>query len=57
MTEPTESETLLLSELALPAIAMRADANPRGDIFGGSLLSQMDLAGSTVAIRRAKFCR
>ena len=33
---------------------MPADANPRGDIFGGWLLSQMDLAGSTVAIRRAK---
>lgn len=41
-------------EPALRAIAMPADANPRGDIFGGWLLSQMDLAGSTVAIRRAK---
>ena len=35
-------------------IAMPADANPAGDIFGGWLLSQMDLAGSTVATRRAK---
>ncbi len=26
-------------------IAMPADANPNGDIFGGWLLSQMDLAG------------
>jgi acyl-CoA thioesterase YciA len=33
---------------------MPADANPSGDIFGGWLLSQMDLAGSTVATRRAK---
>jgi acyl-CoA thioesterase YciA len=33
---------------------MPADANPAGDIFGGWLLSQMDLAGSTVATRRAK---
>jgi len=40
-------------ELALRAIAMPADANPHGDIFGGWLLSQMDLAGSTVATRRA----
>ena len=40
-------------ELALRAIAMPADANPAGDIFGGWLLSQMDLAGSTVATRRA----
>jgi acyl-CoA thioesterase YciA len=41
-------------EPALRAIAMPADANPHGDIFGGWLLSQMDLAGSTVATRRAK---
>ena len=54
MTEATEGETLPDSEPALRAIAMPADANPRGDIFGGWLLSQMDLAGSTIAIRRAK---
>src|SRR6202163_1470609 len=42
------------SEPALRAIAMPADANPAGDIFGGWLLAQMDLAGSTVATRRAK---
>jgi acyl-CoA thioesterase YciA len=41
-------------EPALRAIAMPADANPFGDIFGGWLLSQMDLAGGTVATRRAK---
>jgi acyl-CoA thioesterase YciA len=40
-------------ETALRAIAMPADANPHGDIFGGWLLSQMDLAGSSVATRRA----
>ncbi len=39
---------------ALRAIAMPADANPNGDIFGGWLLSQMDLAGGIVAIRRAR---
>lgn len=32
---------------------MPADTNPHGDIFGGWLLCQMDLAGSTVATRRA----
>ena len=42
------------AEPALRAIAMPADANPHGDIFGGWLLSQMDLAGSSVATRRAK---
>lgn len=40
-------------EPALRAIAMPADANPNGDIFGGWLLSQMDLAGGTAAVRRA----
>src|SRR5437588_12327696 len=42
------------SDPALRAIAMPADANPFGDIFGGWLLSQMDLAGGTVATRRAR---
>jgi len=30
------------------------DANPKGDIFGGWLMSQMDIAGATVARKRAK---
>ena len=41
-------------EPALRAIAMPADANPGGDIFGGWLLSQMDLAGGSHAVRRAR---
>jgi acyl-CoA thioesterase YciA len=41
-------------EPALRAIAMPADANPHGDIFGGWLLSQMDLSGGTAATRRAR---
>ena len=36
------------------AIAMPADANPSGDIFGGWLMSQMDLAGANAACRRAR---
>ncbi|MGB7039959.1 MAG: hotdog domain-containing protein, partial [Xanthobacteraceae bacterium] len=32
---------------------MPADTNPHGDIFGGWLVCQMDLAGATVATRRA----
>ena len=35
-------------------IAMPADTNPRGDIFGGWLVSQMDLAGGEVAGIRAR---
>jgi len=36
------------------AIAMPADANPSGDIFGGWLMSQMDLAGANAASRRSR---
>jgi acyl-CoA thioesterase YciA len=42
------------SELALRAVAMPVFANAHGDIFGGWLLSQMDLAGGTIATRLAK---
>lgn len=37
----------------LRAIAMPADTNPEGDIFGGWLLSQMDLAAASIAFHRA----
>ena len=43
-----------LEEPVLRAIAMPADTNPEGDIFGGWLVSQMDLAAATVAFRRAQ---
>ena len=35
--------------LALRTIAMLADANPSGDIFGGWIMSQMDIAGAIYA--------
>ena len=38
-----------VGELALRTLAMPADTNPAGDIFGGWLLSQMDLAGGMTA--------
>ena len=38
-----------LGELALQTVAMPADTNPSGDIFGGWLVSQMDLAGMITA--------
>ena len=47
------SKCSLEPELALRTIAMPVFANAHGDIFGGWLLSQMDLAGSAVAVRRA----
>ena len=39
---------------ALRTLAMPADANANGDIFGGWLLAQMDMAGAVPAMRRAK---
>jgi len=47
------SETVNIDRDKTPAslrtIAMPADTNPNGDIFGGWILSQMDLAGGTHA--------
>ena len=40
--------------LSLQTIAMPKDTNPNGDIFGGWVLSQMDLAVSIHARRIAK---
>ena len=39
---------------AIRTIAMPADTNPSGDIFGGWLLAQMDLAAGNVAARYAR---
>ena len=41
-------------ELMLRTFAFPKDANPSGDIFGGWLLGQMDLAGASLAARRAR---
>ena len=40
-------------ELALRTLAMPADTNPSGDIFGGWVMAQMDIAGGTTAWNRA----
>ena len=39
---------------AIAVVAMPADTNPSGDIFGGWILSQMDIAGGVAASRLAK---
>lgn len=41
-------------ELSLRTLAMPADANPSGDIFGGWVLSQMDIAAGIAAGTRAQ---
>jgi len=40
--------------LATRTLAMPGDANPNGDIFGGWVLSQMDIAGGITAGARAR---
>jgi acyl-CoA thioesterase YciA len=39
---------------AVRVIAMPGDANPYGDIFGGWLMSQMDLAAGSIASRHSR---
>ena len=39
---------------ALRTVAMPADANPDGDIFGGWVMSQMDIAGGLYASYQAR---
>lgn len=39
---------------AVRTLAMPADTNPSGDIFGGWLLAQMDIAAGIVAHERAR---
>jgi acyl-CoA thioesterase YciA len=41
-------------EMAVRVLAMPSDTNPAGDIFGGWVLSQMDIAGGLVTARIAK---
>jgi acyl-CoA thioesterase YciA len=48
-TETTEPR----GELTVRTIAMPADTNANGDIFGGWVLSQMDQAGGIAGVERA----
>lgn len=40
--------------LTIRTLAMPADTNPAGDIFGGWVMSQMDIAGAIAAVERAQ---
>lgn len=51
--DTTAEDSKPTGTLATQTIAMPADTNPSGDIFGGWLLSQMDLAGAVLAADRA----
>lgn len=41
-------------ELAARTLAMPADTNPAGDVFGGWIMAQMDAAGAITATRLAE---
>jgi acyl-CoA thioesterase YciA len=41
-------------EPTLRVVPMPADANQHGDIFGGWIMAQVDIAGSVAAVRVAK---
>ena len=50
----TDNKPAPRGELQIRTIAMPADTNPAGDIFGGWVLSQMDVAGGIAARDCAK---
>jgi len=56
--DPRQSETRVKlpteKELVLRVIPMPADCNANGDIFGGWVMAQVDLAGSVLPVRRAR---
>src|SRR3954469_7401960 len=55
MSPATESIRLPTDcEPALRVVPMPGDANPTGDIFGGWIMSHVDIAGAIPASRRAR---
>jgi acyl-CoA thioesterase YciA len=51
---PLNIETEPRGDLCIRTLAMPADTNANGDIFGGWLLSQMDIGGGVFASKVAK---
>jgi acyl-CoA thioesterase YciA len=51
---PPVAETEPCGDLCIRTLAMPADTNQNGDIFGGWLLSQMDIGGGVFASKIAK---
>ena len=50
----TETQAAPRGELAIRTIAMPADTNANGDIFGGWVLARMDQAGGVMGVSFAK---
>ncbi|MET0258652.1 MAG: acyl-CoA thioesterase [Methylobacterium sp.] len=53
MDEPV-AEAEPMGELTVRTVAMPADTNANGDIFGGWVMSQMDQAGGIAGVDRAQ---
>ena len=53
-TRPSGPPLPVDKELVLKVIPMPADSNANGDIFGGWVMAQVDLAGGVIAARHAK---
>ena len=51
---PPQEDDLPKGDLTVRTIAMPADTNANGDIFGGWVLSQMDQAGGIAGVDRAQ---
>src|SRR5258707_15882026 len=51
---PMSTETEPWGDLSIRTLAMPADTNQNGDIFGGWLLGQMDIGGGIFASKLAK---
>jgi acyl-CoA thioesterase YciA len=49
----TQENEAVLGDLVLRTLAMPADTNANGDIFGGWLMSQMDMGGAILAKEEA----
>jgi acyl-CoA thioesterase YciA len=54
MAEATTRDVVAARDPIIRTVPQPADMNGNGDIFGGWVLSQMDVAGGTVAARVAK---
>ena len=52
--KPSDNKPVPRGILSLQTIAMPKDANANGDIFGGWLVSQMDLAAGVAARKQAR---
>ena len=51
---PTRVQLPIDEELVLKVIPMPADCNANGDIFGGWVMAQVDLAGAVIPARHAR---